>query len=159
MIAILILPVVVALNLDSAGNIDQGRGPMRIVAHPAGPRDDDCARLVISARYSKSSKTHSFCRSARVYIEKKRIIVIDDNVNISGISIYGVTSGRISVATYTPNKVRLSAISALFFSSGLDHNTVNKIDVIIRLSNAKIVGPETALRRCLELGNYRTKKQ
>jgi len=139
----------IALAADARGPITTHYSPVEIVATPAGDRDGECASLRLSMTSASRSVVHSFCRSARVYDMKYGVIIINDNVNISDLTVYYARKGKIVKAGYRINAAGQGKLDASSLVIRRGNRNVFKTDVTFSFSGKGTIGPRTLGYRCV----------
>ena len=139
----------IAVAADAQGPIAIHHNPINIVATPAGERDGDCAALRLSMPGKARNVVHKFCRSARVYDMGYGVVIIDDNVNVSELSIYYARRSGIVESNY---RIKLGG-SGRVDSSSFVLKSVNrdllKTELTLSFSGEGAIGPRTLGYRCI----------
>lgn len=85
---------VIMLNSSTRGEIPLG-GSILMKVTPAGDRDEDCSIVTIRLKNRPISINHDFCRAARIYRIDNSVIIINDNVSLSTLSLYAQNGPKI----------------------------------------------------------------
>lgn len=139
----------IAVAANAQGHVSIRHSPIKIEATPAGDRDGDCATLRLSVSGKVKGLVHKFCRSSRIYDMNYGVVIIDDNVSISDMTVYYARNGEIAESKYrfrpaAPLKVE----TASFVLKGGNLGFL-KAEATLSLSGQADLGPRTLGYRCV----------
>jgi hypothetical protein len=139
----------IALAADAQGSITTHYSPIKIVATPAGERDGECASLSLSMPSATRIITHDFCRSARVYDMEYGVIVINDNVKLSSLTVYYAKEDKIGRLSYRGKFARSRKLESSSFVLRNGNSDLLKVDLTLSFSGRNTIGPRTLDYRCI----------